>query len=107
MPVWTQDIYTCPPSVLPLNVRPRRETQRHEMPGVDGGFVLTDVLSAEECNELRKATEHIGAFLEDGVGWALFGKSRKIMIYLEQMPKKTQIIWKFNVSHGQNTRRPI
>eukprot|EP00434_Breviolum_minutum_P020805 symbB.v1.2.018353.t1/scaffold1457.1/size117646/11 len=54
------DIYTCPPSVLSLNVRPRRETQRHEMPGVDGGFVLTDVLSAEECNELRKATEQIG-----------------------------------------------
>lgn len=73
------------------------------MPGVDGGFVLTDVLSAEECNELRKATEQIGAFLEDGVGWALFGKSRKIMKYLEQMHTKTQIIWKFNVSHGQNT----
>ena len=54
--------------MLSLNVRPRRETQRHEMPGVDGGFVLTDVLSAEECNELRKATEQIGAFLEDGVG---------------------------------------
>lgn len=69
------------------------------MPGVDGGFVLTDVLSAEECNELRKATEQIGAFLEDGVGWTLFGKSRKIMKYLEkirctQKPKSVEnLMW--------------
>jgi hypothetical protein len=55
-----QDIYICPPSVLPLNVRPPRDTQRHEMPGVEGGFVLSDVLSAEECSELRMATEQIG-----------------------------------------------
>ena len=55
-----QDLYICPPSVLPLNVRPPRDTQRHEMPGVEGGFVLSDVLSAEECSELRMATEQIG-----------------------------------------------
>ena len=100
----TQDIYTCPPSVLPLNVRPRRETQRHEMPGVDGGFVLTDVLSAEECDELRKATEQIGAFLEEGVGWALGLVKVEISGKDAHKNPNAQIIC---MSHGQNKRRPI
>ena len=66
-----QDIYICPPSVLPLKVRPPRDTQRHEMPGVEGGFVLSDVLSAEECSELRMATEQIGTS-----AWAMAGGPR-------------------------------
>ncbi|CAK9048267.1 unnamed protein product [Durusdinium trenchii] len=54
------DIYTCPPSLLPLQSPPPRPTQRFAMPGVEGGFVLTDVLSPQECDELRRATEEIG-----------------------------------------------
>ena len=44
----SQDIYFCPPAVLPLAVRPQRPTARHAVPGVEGAFVLSDVLSVEE-----------------------------------------------------------
>eukprot|EP00438_Fugacium_kawagutii_P030386 Skav226483 [mRNA] locus=scaffold4441:125233:128540:- [translate_table: standard] len=32
------------------------------MPGVEGGFVLADVLSSEECKELLTATEEMGTW---------------------------------------------
>eukprot|EP00931_Biecheleriopsis_adriatica_P072758 TRINITY_DN47170_c0_g1_i1.p1 TRINITY_DN47170_c0_g1~~TRINITY_DN47170_c0_g1_i1.p1 ORF type:complete len:696 (+),score=167.85 TRINITY_DN47170_c0_g1_i1:44-2089(+) len=54
------DIFMCSPTVLPLDVTPSRPTQRHDVPGVTGAFVLSDVLSHDECHALRQATEAMG-----------------------------------------------
>ncbi|CAE7455572.1 unnamed protein product [Symbiodinium sp. CCMP2592] len=50
----------CSPTGLQLTVRPPRAAQRHELPGVPGAFVLSDVLSVQECHMLRQATEVMG-----------------------------------------------
>jgi len=54
------DIYNCAPGVLTLNSPASRPTARHEVPGVEGALVLSDLLSAAECSELRLASEAIG-----------------------------------------------
>ncbi|CAE7341830.1 unnamed protein product [Symbiodinium sp. CCMP2456] len=54
------DIFMCSPTVLQLTIRPPRATQHHELPGVPGAFVLSDVLSVQECHMLRQATEAMG-----------------------------------------------
>eukprot|EP00930_Biecheleria_cincta_P096058 TRINITY_DN87934_c0_g1_i1.p1 TRINITY_DN87934_c0_g1~~TRINITY_DN87934_c0_g1_i1.p1 ORF type:complete len:693 (+),score=143.62 TRINITY_DN87934_c0_g1_i1:33-2081(+) len=54
------DIFTCPPTVLPLDVAPARPAARHEVPGVDGAFVLSDVLSECDCKSLIEASEAMG-----------------------------------------------
>ncbi|CAE7279619.1 unnamed protein product [Symbiodinium necroappetens] len=53
-------IYGGSPTGLQLTIRPPRATQYHELPGVPGAFVLSDVLSAQECHMLRQATEAMG-----------------------------------------------
>lgn len=83
------DIYMCPPSVLPLNLRPPRDAQRHEMPGVEGGFVLSDVLSAEECSELRLATEQIGYRPDVPISSKLDERARNVVLMANEVQNKS------------------
>lgn len=53
------DIYMCADGVLPLTA-PAIPAQRHEVPGVSGAFVLSDLLSSDECASIREASESIG-----------------------------------------------
>jgi len=46
--------------VVSLTKPASRPTQRHQMPYVEGGLSLTDVLSKEECKSLVDLTEAIG-----------------------------------------------
>jgi len=54
------DIYRCRQGVLALETPAARPCQRHALPGIEGSFSLTDVLSAAECSSMMALTEAVG-----------------------------------------------
>lgn len=53
------DIVACKPGVLTLSA-PALGCLKHDLPGVKGAFVLSDVLSSAECASVRNLTEAVG-----------------------------------------------
>lgn len=54
------DIFTCAPGVIAFDAAATREVARHPVPGVEGAFVLSHVLSSTECASLCSLSEAIG-----------------------------------------------
>lgn len=54
------DIYSVQSRALAFDDPPPRAATCHEVPGVEGALVLTDVLSAGECRRLLEVSEAVG-----------------------------------------------
>lgn len=54
------DIYQCSHSVFNLDQPLPRATERHDVPGVPGAFVLSQVMSHQECEILKGLSDAIG-----------------------------------------------
>mmetsp|Transcript_99922 Transcript_99922/g.312157 ORF Transcript_99922/g.312157 Transcript_99922/m.312157 type:complete len:732 (+) Transcript_99922:30-2225(+) len=74
------DIYTCARDTLPLSSPPPSPVARHDVPGVDGAFVLSDVLSARECETLREVSEAIGYRPDVPLSSALDERAQNVVI---------------------------
>jgi len=83
------DIYTCAPDVLLFDEPPSNTVRQHPLPGVEGAFVLSDVFSSSECDQIRLASEKIGYRPDVPLTSALDERAANVVLFATEQQNDT------------------
>lgn len=75
------DIYNCMPGVVALTSSAPQACKKHDVPGIEGAFSLSNVFSAAECEQLRSLTEAIGYRPDVPVSSPIDERAQNVVLY--------------------------